>query len=191
MSLARAAYRSRQFFASLGARLSPAERQTIAAHLTPAQQRLFSAMTVRDQRHSLDVLQALQRMGCQEEEVLLAALLHDVGKGSVRLWHRVAYVLLQAASPRLLDRLAQPNGPALSLPNGRGWRWAIAAIRDHGARGAALAEAAGASAAVVELIRHHQRACPELAEGACPEGSEGADGSDRRVALLRAADESC
>ena len=167
MSLARAAYRSRQFLAALGARLSPAERQTIAAHLTPAQQRLFSAMTGRDQRHSLDVLQALQGMGCQEEEVLLAALLHDVGKGSVRLWHRVAYVLLQAASPRLLDRLAQPNG--------RGWRWAMAAIRDHGARGAALAEAAGAPAVVVEVIRHHQRA----------------DGSDRRVALLRAADESC
>jgi len=169
--------------AALGARLSPAERQTVAAHLTPAQQRLFSAMTGRDQRHSLDVFQALQRMGCQEKETLLAALLHDVGKGPVRLWHRVAYVLLQAASPRLLDRLAQPNGPGLSLPGGRGWRQMMAAIRDHGARGAALAEAAGASAAVVELIRYHQRACPEPAEGA--------NGSDRWAALLRAADESC
>jgi hypothetical protein len=167
MSLARAAHLTRRFLRALTARVHPAERQIIAAHLTPAQQRLFWAMMVQDQRHSLDVFYALQRHGCQDEDVLLAALLHDVAKGPVRLWQRVVYVLLQAVSPRLLDRLARPNGS--------GWRQAMASLRDHGPRGAALAAEAGASPAVAGLIRHHQRA----------------DGSDRRAALLLTAEESC
>jgi len=167
MSSARAAYRIRQLFASLGAGLSRQERQIVAARLSQEQQRLFYAMTARDQRHCLDVFHALARAGCQDEEVLLAALLHDVGKGPVRLWQRAAYVLLRAISPRLLARLARPEG--------QGWRWAMASLENHAARGAALAEAAGTPAPVVELIRHHQRA----------------DASDGRLALLRAVDDSC
>jgi HD-like signal output (HDOD) protein len=167
MSLVRTVYRIRQFFASLGADLSPQERQIVAAHLSQEQQRLFYAMTTRDQRHCLDVFDALRRGGCDDEEVLLVALLHDVGKGPVRLWHRVAYVLLRAIWPRLLARLARPEG--------QGWRWAMASLENHAARGAALAEAAGTPATVVELIRHHQRA----------------DASDGRLALLRAVDDSC
>jgi predicted HD phosphohydrolase len=168
MSLATSAtYRIRQLFSSLGAGLSPQERQIVDAHLSREQQRLFYAMTARDQRHCLDVFYALERGGCQDGDVLLAALLHDVGKGPVRLWHRAAYVLLRAISSRLLARLAEREG--------RGWRQAMASLGEHAARGAALAEAAGAPATVVELIRDHERD----------------DTSDSRLALLREVDNSC
>jgi len=168
MSLARALYRSRQFFRSVGASLSAEDRAEVAQRLNAEQQRLFYAMTARDQRHCLDVFHALQRDGHDDPDLLLAALLHDVGKGPVRLWHRVAYVLIRALSPRLLRRLSSDSGS--------GWRQALASFSDHSRQGAALVETTGAPEAVVALVRLHS-------------GDE--IGADPRVALLRAADESC
>ena len=168
MSLASALYRSRQFFRSVGASLSAEDRAEVAQRLNAEQQRLFYAMTARDQRHCLDVFHALQRDGHDDPDLLLAALLHDVGKGPVRLWHRVAYVLIRALSPRLLRRLSSDSGS--------GWRQALASFSDHSRQGAALVETTGAPEAVVLLVRLHS-------------GDEMAD--DPRAALLRAADESC
>ena len=166
MSWARAAYRSRQFFGALRTRLEDEERAEVAAHLTPAEQRLFYAMDPRDQRHGLDVFRILESGGHRDASLLAAALLHDAGKGRIRVWHRVAFVLLRAASPRLLRRLASGDGP--------GWRGALARSLDHAERGAALAEAAGSTAETVRLIRLHRSAA----------------GDDDALALLQAADES-
>lgn len=154
-------YRTRQFLGALRPRMSAEEREEAAALLGGRLLPLFDGMSPRDRRHCLDVYLALRRRGCQEEDVLLAALLHDAGKGGgVRLWQRVAYVLL-AASPRLLERLAD--------------RWGLAALHRHAERGAELAAGAGAPPAVVELIRRHEER----------------DAADERAALLRAADDSC
>jgi len=166
--LPRSAHRSRQFFRSLGASISDDERQEVAQRLSEPLRRLFFAMTPRDQRHSVDVFHQLLGQGQADPGLLIAALLHDCGKGRIRLWHRVAYVLVRAASPRLLDKMASGESS--------GWRGALDAIRDHARRGAALVEAAGAPEDVVALVRHHEEA------GKAP---------DPRVALLRAADESC
>ena len=165
MSWARAAYRSRQFFGALRARLEEGERAEVAAHLTPAEQRLFSAMDLRDQRHALDVFRVLKSGGERDAALLAAALLHDVGKGPIRLWQRVAFVLLRAISPRLLRRLASANGG--------GWRGALGRSLDHAERGAALAEAAGSTPETVRLIRLHRSPA----------------GDDVALSLLQAADE--
>ena len=168
MFLARALYRSRQFFRSAGPSLSEEERTEVTQRLNAEQQRLFYAMTARDQRHCLDVFHALRRDGHDDPELLAAALLHDVGKGPVRLWHRVAYVLIHAVSPRLLRRLASDRGS--------GWRRSLASFSEHSQRGAALVEATGASQAVVTMVRLHS--------------GDGSD-DDPRVAILQAADDSC
>lgn len=167
MSLGRAAYRARQFLGALGAHPESADREIIASRLSAEQQRLFYSMTTRDQRHCLDVYHALRRQGCRDDDLLLATLLHDVGKGPVRLWHRVAYVLLKAASPRFIDQVARSDR--------RGWRRAVASLRNHAVEGARLAEKAHAPASVVELIRRHEER----------------DTTDGRLALLQSVDETC
>jgi len=183
MSWARAAYRSRQFFGALRARLEEEERAEVAAHLTLAEQRLFYAMDLRDQRHALDVFRVLKSGGHRDASLLAAALLHDVGKGPIRLWQRVAFVLLRAVSPRLLRRLASADGAPAGGGSafGGGWRGALSRSRDHAERGAALAEAAGSTAETVRLIRLHRS--PTSASSVEPAGD------DVALALLQAADE--
>src|SRR4030042_6140545 len=94
MSMGRAVHLVRRFLRALTAHVDPSDRQVIADNLTPAQQRLFWAMMLQDQRHSLDVFYTLQRRGCQDRDLLLAALLHDVGKGEIHLSQRVVSVFL-------------------------------------------------------------------------------------------------
>ena len=148
MFLARARYRSRQFIDALRAEVGEADRARVARHLSPQQQRLFYAMALRDQRHGLDVLYNLERRGHDDDALLRAALLHDVGKGAIRLWQRVAFVLFKAASPRLLERVASEDGAP--------WRRAMWRSLHHAELGAALAEASGAPAETVRLIRMHK-----------------------------------
>jgi hypothetical protein len=165
MSWARAAYRSRQFFGALRARVGEGERSEVAANLTPAEQALFFSMEVSDQRHALDAFRIVKANGRRDASLLAAALLHDVGKGRISVWQRVVFVLLKAVSPQLLRRLASDGG--------RGWRGALARSLDHAERGAALAEAAGSTPETVRLIRLHRTPA----------------GDDVALAMLQAADE--
>jgi hypothetical protein len=145
-------YRAGQFFRALAARVRPDEQATLDAILTPAQQALFRRMPRHDRRHSLDVLYTLRRRGETDPTLMQAALLHDVAKSDgVRLWHRVAVVVLKAAAPRVLDWLAaRPIG----------WRRGFYCHRHHPQRGAEWAAAAGCDPLAVALIRQHQLAVP-------------------------------
>ncbi|HXG36721.1 MAG TPA: HD domain-containing protein, partial [Dehalococcoidia bacterium] len=90
MSLPRPWYRTRQFLQALRPQLSVQERQEVATFLRNDLFALFQSMTLRDQRHSLDVYNFLRAQGNDDRELLTAALLHDVGKGGrVQLWERV------------------------------------------------------------------------------------------------------
>jgi hypothetical protein len=152
----RALYRSRQFFQALGAGLTPLtpnERGLAWEHLPEAARHLFDAMPPADQRHSLKVLAALQDAGYDHPALLQAALLHDCAKreGGVRLWHRVALVLLKAFWPALLARWAAEPAPA--RPD---WRYPMWAHLHHPERGAELAAATDCDPLAVTLIRRHQ-----------------------------------
>jgi hypothetical protein len=145
-SIARARYRSRQFFSSLRPRVDAELREEALGLLREPERALFASMTARDQQHCLDVYRRLRDERHDDRDLLAAALLHDAGKGRVALWHRVAFVLLDAGAPGVLDRIAARG-------DGAGYREALYRCRHHGELGARLAEAAGCTEAVVALIR--------------------------------------
>ena len=109
--------------------------------LSEGELRLFLSMERRDQRHAIEVMRRLGDSGNgRDTDLLVAALLHDCGKGAAPLWLRIAYVVAPGFVARFSD---EPAG---------GWRSAAARLGDHGERGGRLAAAAGASPAVVRLV---------------------------------------
>ena len=135
----------RRFARYFTGRVSASERTELAGWLTPAQVTLFDSMHAADQCHGLDVVAALRAGGHTQSELLLAGLLHDCGKGrELHVWHRVGWSLGERYGASVRRGLAR-------LP---GFGTAFATLRDHAARSAELAAAAGASPATVELIRN-------------------------------------
>ena len=141
--------RAIQFLRALVARVREEELQSLGEYLTPAQMELFRRMPYFDQRHSLNVFRALRARGYDDPDLLVAALLHDVGKagGTLQVWHRAIVALARVIEPRLLNRLAKGDP--------RSWRYPFFVHLRHPERGAELAQAAGCSPTTVELIRRH------------------------------------
>ena len=99
------------------ASVTPAETATARRLLPDAAWPLFAAMPVADRRHALDVVGRLMAARADDPDVLAAALLHDGAKGHrMRLWHRVAGVLLEALAPRQLQRLASSDPQSWRYP---------------------------------------------------------------------------
>jgi hypothetical protein len=139
-------HRVEQFLGHLRAGVGADEVARAHALLTADARSLFDGMPVADRRHALDVVDRLIERRQEEPDLLAAALLHDVAKGHrMRLWHRVGGVLLEAAAPRLLARLASPER--------RSWRYPFHLYLHHAALSADAAARAGCSPRTVALIR--------------------------------------
>jgi len=147
----RARYRTRQYAKGLRPRVTPEEAATVRSLLTPVEQALFLAMQRRDQRHSLDLYRALAAEGASKDS-LVAALLHDVGKGHLHDWQRVLFVLLEAARPGL--------GRPLEAATGPDWRTGLWRLRHHARLGAERLAGAGTAPRVVEIVAAHTRRLP-------------------------------
>lgn len=147
----RARYRARQYAKGLRARVTPEEAATVRALLTPAEQALFLTMQRRDQRHSLDLHRALAAEGATRD-ALVAALLHDVGKGRLHDWQRVLFVLLEAVRPGLGRPLEAATGPA--------WRTGLWRLRHHARLGAERLAEVGTAPRVVEIVAAHTARLP-------------------------------
>jgi len=146
--LAAVIYRVKQFFQALGARICPGQIVIPNGYLSQEQQALFGRMSPADQLHSLKVFHTLREQGYHEADLLVAALLHDIGKavGPLPLLHRVAIVLFRDGR---WERWASPNPHS--------WRYPFFVYQQHAVAGARLAQAAGCSPLTVELIRGHHR----------------------------------
>jgi hypothetical protein len=139
-------HRVRQFASHVRARVT--DEETALAHrvLTPASATLFDGMPVADRRHAFDVVDRLLAAGHDDPDLLAAALLHDAAKGHrMRLWHRVAGVLLEAFAPSLLARLATPDPSS--------WRHPFHLYLHHAELSADLAREAGCSERAAAFIR--------------------------------------
>lgn len=168
-----AAYRSGQFFRGFRWALQPDEVSRVCSLLNDRERLLFSAMQGRDRRHSMDMVRWLEREAASgghapSRELLTAALLHDVGKGSLIVWDRVAFVLLGACSLRVRRSVEREQG--------RRWQQALWRLEHHARLGADLLERAGSSPRVIELVRRHKDADA---------------GSDEELRALIAADGAC
>lgn len=166
-------YRAGQFLRALTARRSISEERVAQAIriLTPEARALFARQAAQDQRHALAVYETLRRSEHTNSHLLVAALLHDVGKAAARLpaWQRAMVVLLARLAPRLLDWMVRRGRDSSAGP--------VAIYLRHAEIGAEWAEGAGCSPLTVALIRRHEdrRAGDNTEE-------------DRMLAALQAAD---
>lgn len=159
-------YRVRQVLLGLRPALRAGEVATVRALLSESERALFMTMDARDRRHSMDMLLWLRARTHPSPALEVAALLHDVGKGRLRLAERVAFVLLGLPGEALRDRLAVEDG---------GFRGALWRLRHHAHLGAD--RLAGVSAERVRwLVAHHTDTVP-------PE--------DEELRRLMAADDAC
>ena len=169
-----AAYRLRQFqrglLVSLRSQpLSGDEERLVDALLPPAAAALFARQPVDAQRHSLDVLHDLRRVGhadpdLSDPDLWVAALLHDIGKVAaadagvpITLWLRGPLVIGEALVPGRLQGWASAD-PLDGWP--RGWRYALHVHLHHPAIGATWAATAGCTPLACWLIAHHQNDPP-------------------------------
>lgn len=133
-------------------------------------------MLLRDQRHSLDVCQALRAAGHDHPDLLAAALLHDAAKTAqpgrkLGLVHRVLVVLMEAVKPGWVAAVARDDPTH--------WRYPFYLHLHHPELGAKLASAAGCTPLAAALIRRHQTKLTVT-----PVSEE-----DRLLALLQMADD--
>jgi hypothetical protein len=135
----------RQTLRHVFGRVTVAERAGLSSWLSAPQLALFDSMHRADQRHGLDVASTLRAEGHDDQDLLMAALLHDCSKGpGVRLPHRIAWSLGERYGDGVTDALAR-------LP---GFDAAFARLRHHADDSARLAVEAGCSKRTVDLIRH-------------------------------------
>jgi hypothetical protein len=157
MKVARLLYRARQFWHALGAAPSPASLEEAQSILNPAQMALFRSMQASEQAHALRVMGQLRSQGLVHPDLLVAALLHDVGKSCfpLNLWERVIIVLVRAFFPAKARQWG--NGDISGDPKRyTAWRKPFVVAEQHPAWGAEMAIKAGVSSLAAALIRRHQ-----------------------------------
>lgn len=110
-----------QFVRAVTARVSVEDGKYIAAHLSADEQKIFFAMSVADQVHSLRTAYTVERLiiedkrGVDKEFLIRCALLHDTGRraGDLTIRGKVFVVLITSLAPAFAERLELNGNHAL------------------------------------------------------------------------------
>ena len=110
-----------QFVRAVTARVSVEDGKYISTHLNADEQKIFFAMSVADQVHSLRTAYTVERLiiedkrGVDREFLIRCALLHDVGRrnGDLTIKGKVFAVLITSIAPKFAERLEINGNRAL------------------------------------------------------------------------------
>jgi hypothetical protein len=153
-------YRVRQFWRMVFEKPDGSEIKLVQAILSSEQVVLFMQMQPGEKNHALTMYQRLVEQDENNPDLLVAALLHDVGKTKYTMnpVERTMVVLARAIIPGLARKWGRP--PSMVWDKLPGWRKSFIIAEQHAAWGAELAHNTGVSALTETLIykHHHQNA---------------------------------
>jgi len=143
-------YRAHQFFQALTAVPSLDDLEEVEEVLSPALLELFYRLQAGEQKHSIEIYRELKEQDETNIDLLVAALLHDVGKSChpLCIWERVVIVLSKSFFPDIVKEWGQAEVSS--------WKRPFVVAEQHASWGAQLVKNAGGSAMTVALIRRHQ-----------------------------------
>ena len=131
------------------------EIKQVQAILSPEQVVLFMEMQPGEKNHALTMYHRLVEQDENNPDLLVAALLHDVGKTKYTMnpLERTMVVLARAIIPGLARKWGRP--PSMVWEKMPGWRKSFVVAEQHAAWGAELAHNTGVSTLAESLIRKH------------------------------------
>jgi len=143
-------YRLQQFKLAVDPDIQPVPIKELTQFLNGSQITIFRELQPFEQQHAYSVLEKLKADGCDQAELLKAALLHDIGKilYPLKPWERAMIVITRQIAPSLFHTLGQRKPT--------GFFKAFAVASRHAEWGADLVTKTGASEVLVELVRHHE-----------------------------------
>ncbi|MCP4419656.1 MAG: HD domain-containing protein [Chloroflexi bacterium] len=130
--------------------LKPSAEKEVATVLSASEKKLFDRYSLNDQWHSYRVMKMLQDAGHNQYPLLVAALLHDVGKARLPLtiWERSLIILASKLLPRQTAVWGQDEAV--------GWKRPFVVKAQHPEWSAEMVTAVGSHPLAIRLMAQHQ-----------------------------------